>query len=625
MLTKRIVPVFVLSLLTFSTSVGAQVVTTPATAPPPEAESEQAVKARKELMKSAFALLEEVSSEAPSLKLAENRIRVQMTVADLLWPYDEARAREMYKTVQENLAAIIGEIDPGDPQVYNTTNLVSQFRNEVLHKLAGRDAKLALEFLRATRQPQLFHHGGDYKQPDQEAAMELNLAGQIAAQDPKAALRMAEASLSKGVSSGLLNVLSQVQAKDKDAAAKLAGDIVKNLRPDEFGIDHEAINVAASLLQMIRAREAANPNSAQGAQLQNMGGLVVDEAVRRELIEKIVTAVNGMAPHRTGNAHGLFMALKNVMPEVEKYAPTRAATLRRRMGDFEKTIPPQQRVWQEYQEVMQSGTLDAMLEAAAKAPAEIRDQLYSQEMWKAVNENDYERARQIIANFTNPQQRAQMLRDLERQMPWRAAERGNFEEARQLLSRITSKEERISILLQIAMVARNNKKEDAARGFLEEAHSLVAGRAENHTQFHALLQIAQAYGTADPSRSFAIVESAIDRLNELLAAAVVVDGFGGQDSFREGELKPVGGYMWNEMVRQCGEELARVAPADFERASAAAGKFERSEVRAMARLMVARGALLSSGVNVYGHEGGVMTGRRLRGGAFPTSITVIRN
>ncbi|HVF27463.1 MAG TPA: hypothetical protein VM943_04420, partial [Pyrinomonadaceae bacterium] len=188
MLTKRIVPVFVLSLLTFSTSVGAQVITTPATAPPSEAESEQAVKARKELMNSAFALLEEVSSEASSLKLAENRIRVQMTVADLLWSHDEARAREMFKAVQENLAAIIAEIDPGDPQVYNTTNIVSQFRNEVLHKLAGRDAKLALEFLRATRQPQLFHHGGDYKQPDQEAAMELNLAGQIAAQDPKAAL-----------------------------------------------------------------------------------------------------------------------------------------------------------------------------------------------------------------------------------------------------------------------------------------------------------------------------------------------------------------------------------------------------------------------------------------------------
>ncbi|HVF27150.1 MAG TPA: hypothetical protein VM943_02845, partial [Pyrinomonadaceae bacterium] len=280
----------------------------------------------------------------------------------------------------------------------------------------------------------------------------------------------------------------------------------------------------------------------------------------------------------------------------------------RRMGDFEKTVPPQQRVWQEYQEVMQSGTLDAMLEAAAKAPAEMRDQLYSQAVWKAVNENDYERARQIIANFTNPQQRAQMLRDLERQMPWRAAERGNFEEARQLLSRITSKEERINILLQIAMTARNNKKEDAARVFLDEAYGLVAGRAENHTQFHALLQIAQAYGTSDTSRSFAIVESAIDRLNELLAAAVVLDGFG-QDSFREGELRPAGGYMWNEMVRQCSEELARLAPADFERAAAAAGKFERSEVRAMARLMVARG-VLSTGINEHGFQGDGFGGNR---------------
>ena len=114
---------------------------------------------------------------------------------------------------------------------------------------------------------------------------------------------MAEESLSKGVSSGLLNVLSQVGAKDPEAAAKLAGDIVKRLRPEEFGVDHEALNVAASLMQMVRVKEAAAASltPAQGPKIvgiSHASGIVVDEAVRRELIEKVVTAVNAMAPHR---------------------------------------------------------------------------------------------------------------------------------------------------------------------------------------------------------------------------------------------------------------------------------------------------------------------------------------
>lgn len=624
MSTKQIVPAVLLSLVVLSTAVNAQVLPTPATAPTAEANSEEAAEAKKKLTKSGLALLEEVAAEASSLKLTENRIRVQATVADLLWPYDEERARAMVRAAQETITAMIGEIDSSDPQVHNTAGIVMQVRHEVINKLARRDAKLALEFLRATRQPQVSYHNPDYKQPDQEAAMELNLAGQVAAQDPQAALRMAEESLSKGVSSGLINVLSQVRAKDPEAAAKLAGDMVKRLRPEEFGVDHEAVNVAASLLQMVRVKEAASSDQAPGTptaelprgsfvDLSRASGIAVDEQVRRELIEKIVTAVNVMTPHRTGNAHGLFMALKSVMPEVEKYAPTRAAALRRRMGDFEKTLHPQQRVWQEYQEVMQSGNLDTILAAAAKAPAEVRDQLYTQAVWKAVGEGNHERAREITGNLSNPQNRAQMLRDIERQMPWRAAERGNFEEARQQLSRVTSKEERLNMLIQIAMMARNSKKEDVARGFLDEAQGLVGGRAETHTQFNALMQVAQAFAALDPARSFGIIEAAVDRLNELLTAAAVIDGFG-QESFRDGELRPNGGYMWNEMVRQCGLALAQLAATDFDRASAVAGKFERSEVRATARLMVAQG-VLSTGANEYGlHGAGFMSGRRINGG-----------
>ncbi len=588
---------FIISLMIVSSTALAQSseIQTPAI----EASAEKAAEAQRELEKGALLLLDEVVSEAQTLKLAENRIRIQMTIAGLLWKRDEERARALFREATDGLAALTSSIDPGDQRTYNTMQAVTQFRHEMLNTLVQRDPKLALEFLRATRQPSFGDYTPGHKQPDQELALELNLAGQIAARDPQQAIRMAEESLSKGISSSLISVLQQVRVKDGAAAVKLTNDIIRRLKPQDFATDYEASNVAVSLLQITRLREtrpsATTPSTSPQIENLELQGILIDEGVRRELIEKLVTAATSATSSQTGNAHNIFSSLQGVMPEVERYVPTRVAALRRRVGEFERTQDPHSRLWREYQGVMQNGTIEAVLEAAAKAPPEIRDQLYQQAAWKASGQNETERARQIINQISNPHQRAQMLREFDRQLPWRAAERGDFEAARALLTHVTSIEERVSILLQLARFAANKSDDATARGLIDEARGLVVmGRAENQAQFSAQMQVAQAYAqTRDAARSFEVIEGAIDRLNELLAAAVVVDGFG-QESFREGELKPFGGYLWSELVRQCAEQLAMLASIDFARARAAAGRFDRGEVRAIARMMVAQGVLSSA-------------------------------
>jgi hypothetical protein len=262
------------------------------------------------------------------------------------------------------------------------------------------------------------------------------------------------------------------------------------------------------------------------------------------------------------------------------------------MAETERTLDPRSRVWAQYQEVMQQGTVDTLLEVAPKAPAQVREQLYVQAAWKAVGENNLDRARQIIEKLSNPQQRAQMLKDIERQLPWRAAEQGNFEEARQMLARLSTIEERVPALIQIAVAARAKGDTQAARVMLDEARDLVTGHAQNVQQFYAQLEVASAYAGLDRGAAFEVVEAAIAQLNELIAAAAVVNGFG-QDSFREGELKPQGGYIWNDLITRCAATLATLAPSDFERARAAARKFQRPDARTMAQLMLAQNILTS--------------------------------
>ncbi len=62
---------------------------------------EQQKKEKSEKKKRAFALLEQVADEVHMLKLPENRIRVQIGVADLLWQRDEGRARSLFALAAE--------------------------------------------------------------------------------------------------------------------------------------------------------------------------------------------------------------------------------------------------------------------------------------------------------------------------------------------------------------------------------------------------------------------------------------------------------------------------------------------------------------------------------------------
>lgn len=565
--------------------------------------------ARKELEKKALGLLEDALADAEGLKLVENRVRAQTVAAGLLWPRDEQAARAAFKAAADGVAALNSGLDPEDQQFYSAAQVVAQMRSELLQAVAQRDPKLALDFLRATRQPhpEAFQGQGNWLL-NQEQMLEANLAGQIAARDPRQALSVAEETLARGVTTGLLGVLNQLNAKDPASASKLAADIVLKLRTEDLKENGEASGVAFQILTMTRPADPSPPASQQalaafgggpvygGSVLTCSncaapgGGISIEPQARADLVERVIAAATGARPNR-GGSYNLFQALQALIPELEKSAPARAAALRQKASALEHGLNPQGEVWKAYQELMQKGTVEAMLEAAPKAPAEVRDQLYNQAVLKAFNDGgDPERARQIIETLSNPQQRAQLRRSIEQQMQWRAAQQGNYAEALQLASRLPVVEERVSALVQIAGAASSRGDRAGALQVLAAARGLLDGQPHGQAQFSAWLQVASAYAPLDAEASFTMVEAAVAQLNELVDAAVVVNGFG-QDSFKDGELKLQAGYPWSELIGQCAGTLAALAPSDFERASADAKGFRRADARALAELTLAQSLL----------------------------------
>src|SRR5437868_4806409 len=160
---------------------------------PQEAAPGGADPARKELERKAMGLLEDALKEADGLKLVENRVRAETVAAGLLWPRDEEAARAAFRAAADGIAALNSGLDPEDQQFYNTAQAVAQMRSELLQTVAQRDPKLALDVLRATRlpHPDVLQGQGNWLL-SQEQLPEASLAGQIAAEDPRQALSVAE-------------------------------------------------------------------------------------------------------------------------------------------------------------------------------------------------------------------------------------------------------------------------------------------------------------------------------------------------------------------------------------------------------------------------------------------------
>lgn len=84
----------------------------------------------------------------------------------------------------------------------------------------------------------------------------------------------------------------------------------------------------------------------------------------------------------------------------------------------------------------------------------------------------------------------------------------------------------------------------------------------------------------------------IDQINELSAAALVLNGFDVQQYFRGGEFVISGGNQLNMIAQESAQQLGSISHGDFH-ARAVAERFQRQEMRVMALLQILQAGLTS--------------------------------
>jgi hypothetical protein len=149
---------------------------------------------------------------------------------------------------------------------------------------------------------------------------------------------------------------------------------------------------------------------------------------------------------------------------------------------------------------------------------------------------------------------------------------------------------------ELAISLEKKGKHDEAVSQLNEAQTLIKTGFENNSQTYALLAVVSAYALVEPARAFGIIERTIDRANDEMTKLLLLDKFINTGIIKKGEISMQHSAMIpiDFAVFKYGKSVAVLANVDFDRTRAAADRFERTELRLMARLLLAQ-ALLRHG------------------------------
>ena len=286
--------------------------------PNPQQQQEEKLK----LETKANALLEQVIAEAQALKLPENRIRVQIAAADMLWDKSAPRARGLFADAAAILGQMMLDVDRTERNPdRNYAQTLNQLRQDLVLAAGRHDAELGYQLLRSTQPPTPVTTAGDARRllgPDPQNNLEQNLLATIAATDPKVAYQKASESLDKGeYPNSLDRVLAQLQSKDQEAFKKLSEKTLSRLGSDNIVSAREATSLAMSLLAPGPRVAPASTGTAAEANTANprpAATAILSESAYHDLMDNVVTAAltvtspapggptRGVGPGRGGGA-----------------------------------------------------------------------------------------------------------------------------------------------------------------------------------------------------------------------------------------------------------------------------------------------------------------------------------
>ena len=541
-----------------------------------------------------LALLTDVDAILAEIRSPQTRIRAQIQASQLLAQVDEKRSSKYLNDAAASVKEFVANTDQTSNEYARNYSTLTQLRAEIVSLLTPRDPEAALAFLRATRM-RFDPYGNEHEQANQEVALELRIAAEVSAKDPKRAVQLARQSLKKGYSGDLSNTISMLKQKNPELAAELANEVVAKLMNEKLLKAGLGANVAANLLRGCRTTP---PGEAKPGFSEPLAEPLLSLEACRDIVQKSYQeAIAFTIP--PGNVYtmerdaawNLLHGLRALGPDLDTVIEGGAASVTKKLSELENTSTPEQAAFNQTQiKINESGPIDGALEMIEKIPEEMRESLYTQLANNAASRGEGARARQIInEHIANPWNRRQAMMNIDLQEMYQFINKGKVEDALRTIGAIKTPRERAGLLAQIARQIGPGQKRPAAMNLLEQARAMLGpgAQAQDQEQMNALLELARAFARYDGKRAFDIVEPLVDQVNDICAAARTLEGFG-YENYQNDELDMQTGNSITNVATQMTTALGTLAITNFERAKSSADRLRLPEVRLRAYLDIAQ-------------------------------------
>ncbi len=538
-------------------------------------QQEKQAEKRAELEKESVAFLRETFSDVANLRTPENRISFNAEMAGLMWFYDEKEARAMFEIVITDFRQMLLQIDgqlssvkinAEDAEMYNIpfmpasdsqSKLLKKFgkamsvRQQIASAVSEHDPVLAHEFFIDTSQtvtnPDL------RKQLERrDGTFEMRLLQAIAEKEPEKGLEAARKSLAKGLNQQHIELLKKLYAKDAEKGAAFGEEIIGKLKSE--GIDKSD---TFYYLKSVLSLGIANRNALKEKPGQKT--IFTEEGLRdmAEMTTQIMLKSKLLGEPDPG--------VDETIALIKPFLPGRAAQLEQKAALQKKN---------------KAATNSFILES---------------------EEESYSPSPAMMSRYKKMEEQAKMMEDLKNLGTKKLSEEERkkvIAQARKMVAEIDEPNMKTLALSGLAgQVAKMGDKETATE-IMREAERFVSPQPKNYMEFTQSWMLASSYSEINAEKAFPILEETVFRLNDTISAFIKVGEFIdiNGDIIEDGEVQvgTFGGEITNGLLRGLGQTdstLTNLATADFARTKALTNKFDRTEVRILAKMLVLRAVL----------------------------------
>ena len=561
-----------------------------------QAASEKA-QPRSPLLQKIISVLDQVLDAQNSFSDAPLRILIQANVADVLWSYDQPRARRLFEGALQETARLPEPSASARSQ--GTAGLPSNARASVIRLIMPHDSDWATRLVESAGEIANADAKARTAAPYRERAMlQVYLAFYFAQQDPQRAVRVVKPFAENGDVNSLMMALGMIRSKDAAAADELFNQVLAKAKLSQTGFN-DINRLATYLFPSFGEGVIHFSLSTNGATRDPFAPVSTDPAMVQQFLDlayevttkRFDAAMRGADDARLDARSVLDYGIpKTLEPYFDRFMPERAAAFRARVDEALRHVPTEQRP---YLILTEPSTVQELLSRAeAIADAALKDSLYRRATQQASASGDFEQAAAIIERLTTERVRSSLKNELRQRMDqnssdeaWSALNTGDFDKAEPLVARIS--QWRSSALLMRSLVGQLASRDRArAARILDEYQRRARENQDGIERAQQLMELAAVAANIDRNRAFEEMKLAIDEFNRAGFAPELQKNRDGDGKGGTAATVNIGlGWLlgnWN---------FQWLGRTDFDRAILLTREFQMREASALMQLEVCRGAL----------------------------------